>query len=239
MRCSCASAPIDGLLPGDAQSSIRFAVGNRVLSLAIEQLMQRVEVAARPRRDRACRGALVRAPRAGLLRLGGLRFPCALGRGGCRARKREGDGATPDRPLARACGALSRRTACGARATALPVQADPPAATAGAMRPADRNYNRPVRLPYPASAERLWRADAPLRRRRRARLQRPAARRAARGSAIFMHVARPDYAPTEGCIALARAHLLRLLRALGPRSAIACAGIDPNEKGARSFRSGR
>ena len=42
-----------------------------------------------------------------------------------------------------------------------------------------------------------------------------------RGSAIFMHVARPGYAPTEGCIALARPHLLRLLERLGPRSAVA------------------
>ena len=41
-----------------------------------------------------------------------------------------------------------------------------------------------------------------------------------RGSAIFMHVARAGYAPTEGCIALARAHLLRLLERLGPRSAV-------------------
>ncbi len=34
------------------------------------------------------------------------------------------------------------------------------------------------------------------------------------GSAIFMHVAGPGYAPTEGCIALSRQHLLLLLRHL-------------------------
>ena len=78
---------------------------------------------------------------------------------------------------------------------------------------ADRNYNRPVRLPYPASAERLWREDAlydvvvVLDYNERPRVR-------GRGSAIFMHVARPGYAPTEGCIALARAHLLRLLERL-------------------------
>ena len=71
---------------------------------------------------------------------------------------------------------------------------------------ADRNYNRPVRHPYSASAERLWRSDGlydlvvVL-----AYNERPRVR--GRGSAIFMHVARPGYAPTEGCIALARAHL--------------------------------
>ena len=31
------------------------------------------------------------------------------------------------------------------------------------------------------------------------------------GSAIFLHVARADYAPTEGCVALARTHLEALL----------------------------
>ncbi len=86
--------------------------------------------------------------------------------------------------------------------------------------PADRNYNRPVRHPYPASAERLWRADGlydvvvVLGYNDRPRVR-------GRGSAIFMHVARPGYAPTEGCIALARPHLLRLLERLGPRSAVA------------------
>lgn len=34
-----------------------------------------------------------------------------------------------------------------------------------------------------------------------------------RGSAIFLHVARPDYAPTEGCIALALGDLERILAA--------------------------
>ena len=100
--------------------------------------------------------------------------------------------------------------------------------------PADRNYNRPVRLPYAASAERLWREDE---------LYdvvvilnynvRPRSR--GRGSAIFMHVARPGYAPTEGCIALARGHLLRLLERLRVPAAIGVLA----KKSARSFRLGR
>jgi L,D-peptidoglycan transpeptidase YkuD (ErfK/YbiS/YcfS/YnhG family) len=81
--------------------------------------------------------------------------------------------------------------------------------------PADRNYNRPVRHPYPASAERLWRADhlydvvVVLTHNARPRVR-------GGGSAVFMHLARPEYTPTEGCIALRRAHLLQLLRRLGP-----------------------
>jgi L,D-peptidoglycan transpeptidase YkuD (ErfK/YbiS/YcfS/YnhG family) len=80
--------------------------------------------------------------------------------------------------------------------------------------PTDRNYNRPVRHPYPASAERLFRSDAlydivvVLSHNARPRV-------CGGGSAIFMHVARPGYGPTEGCIALKREHLLRLIRHLG------------------------
>ncbi len=79
--------------------------------------------------------------------------------------------------------------------------------------PADRNYNRPVRLPYAASAEAVWRADrlydivVVLSHNTRPRVR-------GSGSAIFLHVAKPGYAPTEGCIALRREHLLALLRNL-------------------------
>lgn len=76
--------------------------------------------------------------------------------------------------------------------------------------PADANYNREIEHPYPASAEHLWRQD---------RLYdlvvvtgynvEPRSRQ--RGSAIFLHVARPDFAPTEGCIAMRRQDLQRLL----------------------------
>lgn len=85
--------------------------------------------------------------------------------------------------------------------------------------PLDRNYNRKVTLPYAASAERLWRDDslydviAVLN-------YNIAPRSRARGSAIFLHVARPGFEPTEGCIAMKREHLLRLLRILQRGAAI-------------------
>ena len=41
-----------------------------------------------------------------------------------------------------------------------------------------------------------------------------------RGSAIFVHLARPGYAPTAGCIALSRHDLLMLLAGLRRGSAI-------------------
>jgi L,D-peptidoglycan transpeptidase YkuD (ErfK/YbiS/YcfS/YnhG family) len=154
----------------------------------------------------------------GRLKLGNLTFPCALGRTGWRARKREGDGATPA-GVWRMRSVLYRADRVERPCTALPVRAIRPH-DGWCDASADRNYNRLVRHPYRASAERLWRTDAlydivvVLGYNDRPRVLR-------HGSAIFMHVARAGYAPTEGCIALTRAHLLRLLARLGPRSVVA------------------
>jgi L,D-peptidoglycan transpeptidase YkuD (ErfK/YbiS/YcfS/YnhG family) len=41
-----------------------------------------------------------------------------------------------------------------------------------------------------------------------------------RGSAIFMHIARPGLPPTDGCIALRKSDLRRVLRALSRTSEI-------------------
>lgn len=149
----------------------------------------------------------------GWLAWNGHRVRCALGPAGIRADKREGDGATPAGrfPLRRV---LWRADRLARPETALPVAAIEPD-DGWCDDPDDASYNRPVRLPYPAGAERLWRADAvydvivvlghnddPP--------------RPGHGSAIFLHVARPGYAPTQGCVALALDDLLALLRACGP-----------------------
>ena len=140
----------------------------------------------------------------GPFRLGALRCRAALGRGGVRADKQEGDGATPTGllPLRR----VLYRAERGARPrAAVPIQ--PLAPNDGwCDDPAHADYNRLVSLPHPARHEELWRADAvydvigvlgwndgPVVR--------------GRGSAIFLHLARPDWAPTAGCIALAEADL--------------------------------
>jgi len=152
----------------------------------------------------------------GVLRLGDRTFPCTLGRSGCRALKREGDGATP-------IGKFSLETVLwrpdrGPPHTALPRRPiRPDDGWCDAV--GDRNYNRPVRHPYPASAEHLWRADAlydivvVLSANTRPRIQ-------GRGSAIFMHLARPDGGPTAGCIALSRRDLRLVLERLGRGSRI-------------------
>ena len=154
----------------------------------------------------------------GWARLGDLQWRCALGRSGISADKAEGDGTTPSGrfPIRRL---FYRPDRVREIACAFPIQPMSPG-DGWCDAPGDANYNRPVRHPYPASAERLWRTDAlydlivVLDYNERPRVQ-------GRGSAIFLHVARPGYQPTEGCIALARPHLLRLVARLGRASAIA------------------
>ena len=129
-----------------------------------------------------------------------------------RVDKREGDGATPVGrfPLRRV---LYRPDRLSAPITRLPVA--PLAPDDGwCDDPADAQYNRPVRLPYAARHEELWRTDAlydvivvighndaPV--------------VAGMGSAIFMHLASADYRPTQGCVALARQDLLDVLAGVG------------------------
>lgn len=148
------------------------------------------------------------------LSLGTATHRCALGRSGRRAIKREGDGATPLGTW-RLMAVLYRSDRISRPCTALPVRAIR-RADGWCDAPADPNYNRPVRLPYRASAEEMWRSDG---------LYdivvvldhntRPRRRNA--GSAIFMHVARPGFKPTAGCIALERHALLSVL-ARSPRT---------------------
>lgn len=171
----------------------------------------------------------------GILQYGNLQVACALGRKGWRARKREGDGATP-RGQWRPRLVLYRADRVRRPRTALPVR--PMRSDAGwCDAPSDRNYNRAVRHPYAASAERLWRPDAlydvlvVLDYNECPRVR-------GLGSAIFMHVARPDRAPTEGCLALARNDLLLVLARLGRRAAVGIGGA-PRKKSARSMSSGR
>lgn len=144
------------------------------------------------------------------LTFAGRTVRCALGRGGVRADKREGDGATPA-----GCFAL-RRVLYRADRVARPDTVLPAGeigrADGWCDDPEDADYNRPVTLPHAARAETMWRDDRlydivvvlghnddpPV----------PGA-----GSAIFLHVAHPEYRPTEGCVALALSDLRDLLSA--------------------------
>ena len=136
-----------------------------------------------------------------------------MGWGGVARHKREGDGVTPVGAWPMRC--LLYRADRGARPqTQLPTSEIRPE-DGWCDDPADPAYNRPVKLPYPGRHERLWREDEiydfivvlgynddPV--------------VPGLGSAIFLHVARPDFSPTEGCVALARADLERFLSQAGP-----------------------
>lgn len=142
----------------------------------------------------------------------------ACGRGGVRADKREGDGASPGGIFPLVC-AYYRPDRLAPPPTGLPLRALRPS-DGWVDDPADPQYNRLVSLPYPARHERMWREDGLY------DLVVPIGYNAdppviGRGSAIFLHVARLDFAPTEGCIAVAREVLARLLASLGPGSTIA------------------
>ena len=146
----------------------------------------------------------------GVAEWNGHTFPCALGRSGVAADKREGDGATPagDHALRRV---LYRAERVARPRTVLPAAPLTPL-DAWCDDPKDAGYNTLVRQPYGASVELLWRDDhiydiivvlgynddpvAP-----------------GRGSAIFLHIARADLAPTRGCVAVSRENLLRILAA--------------------------
>ncbi len=148
------------------------------------------------------------------------RVRCALGRGGVAAEKREGDGATPAGlfPVRRA---LYRPDRLARPATALAL--GPIAPEDGwCDAPQDPLYNRQVRLPYGASHERLWRDDG-LYDALIVLGHNDAPPVPGRGSAVFLHVARPDYAPTAGCVALALPDLLALLNKLVPGDRVAIA----------------
>jgi L,D-peptidoglycan transpeptidase YkuD (ErfK/YbiS/YcfS/YnhG family) len=172
-------------------------------------------------RDRPLSAILIRAaagnPRRGWLTADGQTLPVALGRGGIRANKREGDGGTPKgtfqpRQLWWRADRYPRPR------TFLPVRAIGPE-DAWCEDPASRHYNQPIRLDRTKGGDRLRRDD---------HLydfiieidHNSAPRIAGRGSAVFLHLARENFGPTAGCVSMTKSAILRLLRRLGPRTKI-------------------
>lgn len=144
----------------------------------------------------------------GHLTAGTETFRAALGRGGVRTDKREGDGATPAGLLPLRA-VLYRPDRGPPPACLVPVQAIAPH-DGWCDDPGNPAYNRRVSLPIDASAEALWRDD-PLYDIIGVLGWNDSPPQPGMGSAIFLHIARTDYAPTEGCVALAAPDLRRLL----------------------------
>jgi L,D-peptidoglycan transpeptidase YkuD (ErfK/YbiS/YcfS/YnhG family) len=156
-------------------------------------------------------------PARGFVMAGGLKAPCALGRSGIGSRKREGDGKTPAGRFGLVA-ALYRPDRLLRPTTGLPIM--PIRADMGwCDDPADPHYNREIRLPFAAGHEEMWRDDHvyDLVVILDYNLERPI--RGA-GSAIFLHLAKPDFTPTEGCVAVTLPTMRRLLAGAGPETFI-------------------
>jgi L,D-peptidoglycan transpeptidase YkuD (ErfK/YbiS/YcfS/YnhG family) len=168
--------------------------------------LSRLTVRARPGR-----------PAQGWLTAAGIVLPVALGRTGIKANKREGDGATP-RGRFRLRRLWWRADHHARPVTLLPARRIRPD-DGWCENPADRRYNRPVKLAPESNADRLRRADqlydfiVEIDHNTRPRIS-------GRGSAVFIHAARPGFAPTAGCVALELGALRRLLARLGPGTRI-------------------
>jgi L,D-peptidoglycan transpeptidase YkuD (ErfK/YbiS/YcfS/YnhG family) len=155
----------------------------------------------------------------GVMDIGGRAVRCALGPAGVRPAsiKREGDGASPAGvwPIREV---YYRPDRGPPPATEFRVHALSPD-DGWCDDPADPAYNRPVKLPYGASCEEMWREDEaydivvtlgynddpPV---------------PGRGSAIFLHLRKPGYPPTAGCVAIARPELEALLAKARPGDAV-------------------
>jgi L,D-peptidoglycan transpeptidase YkuD (ErfK/YbiS/YcfS/YnhG family) len=173
------------------------------------------------RRDRPLSAILIRAragcPQRGWLIAGRQSLPVALGQGGIRADKREGDGGTP-RGVFHPLRLWWRADRHPRPQTLLPVRRIRPD-DAWSEDPADRHYNQPIRVAENAPGDRLMRDD---------HLydfiieidQHPRPRIAGRGSAVFLHLARENFSPTAGCVGMTRNAMLRLLERIGPRTKI-------------------
>jgi L,D-peptidoglycan transpeptidase YkuD (ErfK/YbiS/YcfS/YnhG family) len=153
----------------------------------------------------------------GWLIVGGRAILVALGRTGIRADKRESDGATP-RGVFHPLRVWWRQDRGPPPRTVLPVRRIGPA-DGWCEDPHDRRYNRPIRLSPGGGGDRLVRDDnlydviMEIDHNTRPRI-------AGRGSAVFIHVARPGFGPTAGCVALRAGDLRRLLARVTRRTKI-------------------
>jgi L,D-peptidoglycan transpeptidase YkuD (ErfK/YbiS/YcfS/YnhG family) len=156
-------------------------------------------------------------PRQAIVQAGPLVFRAALGRSGRTSRKKEGDGATPITTMRLMHGYYrgDHVTVPGTALSMIPIRKS----MLWCDAPDDANYNRPVTAPFTPSHERLMRDDG---------LYdiclvmdwNISSRVRNRGSAIFFHLAKPGYQPTEGCVAIKLGDMQRLLPLIGPDTVV-------------------
>tara|TARA_B100000902_G_C27252095_1_gene885842 strand:+ start:371 stop:865 length:495 start_codon:yes stop_codon:yes gene_type:complete len=145
------------------------------------------------------------------------KFQCSVGRSGFSKNKKEGDGFTPvgtfyiDNIYYRADKIKNLNTKIN---TNIIHESD-----GWCDDPRQKNYNQLIQFPFNFSAEKLYRDDSlydvvcvlnynnnPI--------------IPGLGSAIFMHIAKDDYGPTEGCVALKKDDLLHILKLINNKTKI-------------------
>ena len=134
---------------------------------------------------------------------------CALGREGIAEKKSEGDGITPLGVFSLLSVMVrSDRIALPDMALSIShINKDDGWCT----DPKSTYYNKPIKLPFNSIHEKLYRRDKlydiiiDVDYNRTEII-------AGKGSAIFIHVASPNYSPTQGCVAIALSDLLKLLK---------------------------
>jgi len=188
-----------------------LGIGDRAKNLTKKRTMKRtalrsIRVSTRP--GRKSQGWLFAGP---------LTAPVALGRTGIKADKREGDGGTP-RGRFRPLRLWWRADRLPRPRTLLPVRRIGPD-DAWCEDPHDRRYNQPFRRSANEPGDRLRRGDnlydmiIEIDHNARPRIE-------GRGSAVFIHVARPGFAPTAGCVALRPRDLKMLLGRMNSKTRI-------------------
>jgi len=153
--------------------------------------------------------------------LGDHRWRCTIGAGGAREDKVEGDAATPVGifPLRHLYFRNDRLLLPKVHLPARPISEH----DGWCDDPRSSSYNRLVRIPNEWSHEKMWRDDGlydllvvvgynddPP--------------EGEWGSAIFLHIARDDMSPTQGCIAFTREDLLGLVSLLKPQTKLRVLG---------------
>ncbi len=144
---------------------------------------------------------------------------CAVGRGGIVMpdAKNEGDGATPAGRWAMR-EIIYRPDRIQLPQVKLPSRAMTPD-DGWCENPADAQYNKPVKHPYAIAVDEMWRQDhiydivVPLGYNDGPIIP-------GKGSAIFLHLARPDFSPSAGCVTLAQEDFLTILREADASSAV-------------------
>ena len=145
----------------------------------------------------------------GFLTYKNLKFRCAIGKAGIKKKEKEGDNITP-KGIFKITNIYYRSDKIKNIAT--PIKIIKIKKNMGwCDDPESRNYNKEIKIPNNFSYEKLYRNDniydliivlsyniSPTIKNK--------------GSAIFIHIAKNKYLPTEGCVALKKNHLIKILK---------------------------